>query len=215
MEVKLIVATGKNAGMQVPISTAEFVIGRDEDCQLRARSEEVSRRHCVIVVGPGSVTVRDLGSKNGTFVNQRPVKGEQELKNGDRLRVGQLEFDLQLTVGVGGKKKAKVSSIQEAAARTVEAAADEELDVSDWLTQKETAVYEAKSDTRGPGSTPETATEPPAGVAERFRPGMGKPPRIAPLFDLAEAEQKTVGANSRQAAADVLKQLFQKDKDRK
>ena len=75
MEVKLIVLKGKMPANKFRSRSPEFVIGRDRTDL--ARSEEISRRHCVIAVAQGSVTVRDLGSKNGTFVNQRPIKGER------------------------------------------------------------------------------------------------------------------------------------------
>ena len=138
MEVKLIVASGKNQGKEIPLPGRQFIIGRGEGCQLRPASERISRKHCAIIVEEGRVIVRDLGSTNGTSVNKERIAGERELKNGDKLNVGGvLEFEVQLTVEVGGKKSPKVHSIQEAAARTVHKAASDDLDITQWLDDAE------------------------------------------------------------------------------
>ena len=138
MEVKLIVVGGTNPGQAIPVPGPKFFIGRAEDCHLQPKSDRVSRHHAVILVEEGFVAIRDFGSKNGTSVNGQRVTAEQELKTGDRLQIGPLEFEVQLSVDVGGKKKPKVHSIQEAAARTVETAsvgkdADDELNIDDWI----------------------------------------------------------------------------------
>jgi len=97
MEVKLVVTNGRHSGREIPIRVPKFFIGRAEDCHLRPGSDLVSRHHCVILVEGGTVTVRDFGSKNGTFVNGEQVMPERELNNGDRLVVGQLDFDVQIS----------------------------------------------------------------------------------------------------------------------
>jgi hypothetical protein len=138
MEVKLIVAGGKNQGKEIPLPGQQFLIGRGEGCQLRPASERISRKHCVIAIAEGRAFVRDLGSTNGTFVNKEKIAGDRELKNGDKLDVGGvIEFEVQLTVAVGGKKGPKVHSIQEAAARTVQKATADDLDITQWLDNAE------------------------------------------------------------------------------
>jgi predicted component of type VI protein secretion system len=136
MELKLKVVDGKHAGEEVPVPGSKFFIGRAEDCQLRPGSDLISRHHCVLVVDEGYAGVRDLGSKNGTHVNAEPVSGERQLHNGDRLKVGPLEFEVVLSTGVGGKKKPAVTGgIKEAAARAASATATaSDIDVSAWLT---------------------------------------------------------------------------------
>lgn len=135
MKIKLVVLIGKNAGQVIPISDNRFFIGRAEDCHLRPRDERVSRHHCAILSEEGFVAIRDFGSRNGTFVNGERVHPERELRNGDRLKVGNLEFEVRIA---GARKKPKVRSIQEAAARTLEEARAQEAaqgdaDVNDWL----------------------------------------------------------------------------------
>jgi pSer/pThr/pTyr-binding forkhead associated (FHA) protein len=112
MDVKLIVVHGKHAGQQIPIPTPKFFIGRAEDCNLRAHSDQVSRHHCVIVVEEGYVAVRDFQSKNGTFVNGQRIAGETELKLGDRLKVGQIELDVHIGTAVAGKKAAGIQPVE-------------------------------------------------------------------------------------------------------
>jgi predicted component of type VI protein secretion system len=135
MEVKLVVVGGKNQGREIPVTGPEFVIGRGEECHLRPSCDRVSRRHCAIRLQEGRVTIVDFKSTNHTFVNDEQVTSERELKNGDHLKVGVLEFEVQLAVSVGGKTKPKVHTIQEAAARTVQATAskDDDLDISRWI----------------------------------------------------------------------------------
>ncbi|MCC6126560.1 MAG: FHA domain-containing protein [Pirellulales bacterium] len=134
MEVKLIVASGKNRGKEISLPGRQFLIGRGEGCQLRPASERISRKHCAIIVAEGRTIVRDLGSTNGTTVNKERIAGDRELKNGDKLNVGGvLEFEVQIAVEVSGKKSPKIHSIQEAAARTVEKAAADDLDITQWL----------------------------------------------------------------------------------
>jgi pSer/pThr/pTyr-binding forkhead associated (FHA) protein len=96
MKVSLVVSQGIHKGKAILVPTAQFVIGRDEDCQLRPSSPAVSKRHCAILIKNGQVFLKDFGSTNGTFVNDTPVTGEVEVKHDDQIRVGPLEFVLRL-----------------------------------------------------------------------------------------------------------------------
>jgi pSer/pThr/pTyr-binding forkhead associated (FHA) protein len=92
MELKLTVLAGAKKGTAIPLKKDDFVIGRASDCTLRAGSEAISRRHCVIKRAADGFVVSDLGSRNGTFVNDEQIAGETALKIGDTLRVGPLTF---------------------------------------------------------------------------------------------------------------------------
>lgn len=213
MEIKLIVVGGKNAGHVIPIAVPEFLIGRGPECQLRPNTDRVSRKHCALVVEEGRALVRDFNSTNGTFVNGERISGERELKTGDKLKVGTLEFEVQLTVSVGGKKKTKITNIQEAAARTVQSSADDELDVSDWLSQTETIVSDAGGETHV--YKPSYAQ----GRSAEDDESSSGPAKDAPgregLFESARAPHKPSSASSRQAADDVLKQMFKRGPEKK
>ena len=120
MEVQLVVAGGSKAGQTIPIQGPKFLIGRADDCHLKPRSELISRYHCAIISEDGYVAIRDLGSKNGVYLNGERVSLESELKNGDKLSVGPLEFAVNLSIGTKIPKKPKVDSIEAAIVRTVE-----------------------------------------------------------------------------------------------
>jgi pSer/pThr/pTyr-binding forkhead associated (FHA) protein len=92
MHVKLKVLRGASAGKEVAISGPRFFIGRSEECHLRANSDAISRRHCAITIDQGEVRIRDLGSRNGTYVNGVRIDGEHQMQMGDQLRIGPLEF---------------------------------------------------------------------------------------------------------------------------
>lgn len=73
------------------------VIGRRRNCDLRIPLESVSRRHCQLNYEDTSLKLRDLGSRNGTFLNGKKLSDdEQTLQAGDRIRIGPIEFVLQI-----------------------------------------------------------------------------------------------------------------------
>ncbi|EWM18457.1 non-specific serine/threonine protein kinase [Kutzneria sp. 744] len=70
------------------VITGTCVIGRAPECDFPIPADrKVSRRHCMIDVGLVSVTVHDLGSRNGTVVNGKPCEAA-ELRDGDELLIG-------------------------------------------------------------------------------------------------------------------------------
>ena len=99
MKLSLLVSAGANQGKVIAVPGTQFIIGRDEGCHLRPASPAVSKRHCAVFIRNGEVFVRDLGSTNGTIVNDEPVVGDRAVKDGDRLKVGPLDFTLQIAGG--------------------------------------------------------------------------------------------------------------------
>jgi len=97
MKLSLEVLTeGRQKGKLLPITLAQFLIGRDAQCHLRPASPLISKRHCALLQREGKVYVRDFDSTNGTFVNDQPVKGEVELKHKDQLKIGPIGFAVVL-----------------------------------------------------------------------------------------------------------------------
>ena len=95
--VRLIVASGKAKGRAIEVKARRFVIGRDPRCQLRPNSETISRIHAIIEKRDGKTFVRDYGTKNGTILAGRTLRGEEtEAHDGDTLQVGVLGFSLQI-----------------------------------------------------------------------------------------------------------------------
>ncbi len=96
MKLSLVVAQGVHAGKTIPITSPQFLIGRDPECNLRPASPAISKQHCGIFVREGRVFVKDYGSTNGTIVNGEPVVGEREVANEDKLKIGPLEFVIKI-----------------------------------------------------------------------------------------------------------------------
>lgn len=99
MKISLVVASGVHQGKPIAIPGTQFLIGRDEGCHLRPASPAISKKHCLLLVRDDKAFVRDMESTNGTFVNDEQIAGERELANGDRLRVGPLDFSVVLVPG--------------------------------------------------------------------------------------------------------------------
>jgi pSer/pThr/pTyr-binding forkhead associated (FHA) protein len=99
MNVELVMFHKGQRQRAIPLKAKETVIGRQKGCAIRIASHEVSRLHCCLRLQDDKVTVRDLGSANGTFVNGQQVKGEQVLKHGDKLQLSDLTFVVEYEQG--------------------------------------------------------------------------------------------------------------------
>jgi pSer/pThr/pTyr-binding forkhead associated (FHA) protein len=144
MELKLIVLAGAKVGTEIPLKKDEFFIGRAKECTLRAGSEAISRKHCVIARAADGWTVQDLKSRNGTHVNDVRTDGVTPLKAGDELRVGPLRFRVEervltpppvKTMDISRGKQAAVKDVSDVAQRTVgkSDSNNSEDDISRWL----------------------------------------------------------------------------------
>jgi pSer/pThr/pTyr-binding forkhead associated (FHA) protein len=85
---KVIIEEGPNPGQEVTLSAPEFVIGRETGADLVIASPSVSRRHLRIYQQGSQYLVEDLGSSNGTFVNNQRIGSPTPLKSGDVLHLG-------------------------------------------------------------------------------------------------------------------------------
>lgn len=153
MQVSLKVVSGTHEGKVIPIKDEKFLIGRGESCQLRPKSESISRKHCAIVQKDGRLLLVDLKSRNGTFINEKQVSPDKAkiLKNGDRLRCGQLEFEILLEVGIANSKQPEVQSVKEAAGRMTEQSnqdSRESVDIGSWLSEADQVDRSVEFETR-------------------------------------------------------------------
>jgi len=72
---------------QWAIEKPETLLGRSEECDIVFSSRAVSRRHAQIVQTDAGFVLRDLGSKNGTFVNGQEVQEDYLLRDGDEIQI--------------------------------------------------------------------------------------------------------------------------------
>jgi len=76
----------------LPLRPGDNVLGRDVEATLCLDAASVSRHHARIVVEATRATLEDLGSKNGTRVNDEPLSGPRDLKDGDAVRLGEVQL---------------------------------------------------------------------------------------------------------------------------
>ncbi|KPK11318.1 MAG: diguanylate cyclase [Myxococcales bacterium SG8_38] len=84
----LIIIYGDDLGRRVRVGTEPLIIGRSPQCEIQIDQESVSRNHCRVRFDGSEFLVRDLGSTNGTYVNDNLVDEEGRLRHGDQLKVG-------------------------------------------------------------------------------------------------------------------------------
>jgi len=95
MNVCLVMFKDDGTRKEFSVQSGKTVIGRKEDCDLRIPVGEVSRQHAVMMIEDDTVTLRDLGSSNGTYVNNQRIT-EQELDPGDHIVIGPVVFTIQI-----------------------------------------------------------------------------------------------------------------------
>jgi pSer/pThr/pTyr-binding forkhead associated (FHA) protein len=225
MQVMLKVLSGTHEGKLIQIKDEKFLIGRSESCQLRPKSESISRKHCVIVLKEGRVLLLDLKSRNGTFVNEKQLSPDKAkiLKSGDRLRCGQLEFEVLIEVSIANTKQPEVQSVKEAAGRMTEQSSldsRESLDISSWLAEAdqidrskpvvdkelETRQIAMEDTTRVEGSTLNDVKDA-VSSAEPEQDKGKRPDRRAPI-KLPKQTATPLTGNTKDAATETLKKYF-------
>jgi pSer/pThr/pTyr-binding forkhead associated (FHA) protein len=219
MHVRLKIQQGSNAGKEIKVSAAKYIIGREEGCALRINNEAISRKHCVILTTENEVVVRDLNSRNGTFVNDEKVNGEAVLLHGDILKVGPLPFEMIIEQSAAKAKRPKVADIKEAVARTAEVgggggSTSDLDDINSWLdeadtqeksrrtTDPETRQFRLDDTVTPTAEAADTAAKPSDSKTITLkRPDKKEPGKLPP-------RPTTNKADSREAAADMLKKFF-------
>lgn len=136
MDVRLIYFGANGQRREVHLNEGIVSVGRAEECQLRIPADTVSRRHCQIEVSKKEIVLTDMGSSNGTLVNDtKVVDDDVVLKAGDRITVGPATFTLQIDGKPGKAAKAEQATppeptvnaeVEEALSGT--SVADEEFD---------------------------------------------------------------------------------------
>jgi pSer/pThr/pTyr-binding forkhead associated (FHA) protein len=95
IEAKLIMFRASGERRDLPLNSDRTLIGRKNDCDVRIPLTEVSRHHTELLIKQDKVLLRDLGSSNGTFVNNQRVE-TATLAPGDHVIVGPVVFTVQI-----------------------------------------------------------------------------------------------------------------------
>jgi hypothetical protein len=93
-ELQLVIIEGQGAGREFVLAGA-VVAGRDPDSGIVIDDQEASRRHASFAAEGTSVTVEDLGSTNGTYVNEERITASRTIAEGDRIRIGTTVLELR------------------------------------------------------------------------------------------------------------------------
>jgi hypothetical protein len=103
MRANLVQIDGPGAARRTRLGLEPLVIGRDEDADLCVPNDRVSRRHALIEPCDQGYTLRDLGSRNGTTVNDEPAVGEVTLRPGDQISLADVAtFEFEVGRGRAG-----------------------------------------------------------------------------------------------------------------
>jgi two-component system, cell cycle response regulator len=90
-EACLVVIYGLELGKKFNLSRPQIIIGRSSKADIQIDQEAVSRNHCKIINTGNAILLRDIGSTNGTYINDEMVD-EYVLRDGDFIKVGRCIF---------------------------------------------------------------------------------------------------------------------------
>lgn len=123
---ELVIQTGKHQGKTIDLAGLDCIIGRHDNCKIRIASEDVSKQHCRLKHKPDGLYLKDLGSRNGTFLNDERITDEVKVKPGDLLRIGPMTF----LIAPGKPVPAKAASAKKGASGS----ADDDM-IAAWLSE--------------------------------------------------------------------------------
>jgi len=140
---KLICLSGMNKGEEFELIAGENSIGRSEKNIVCVFDKKVSRVHCKVFVTDEGILMEDMGSTNGSRVNNVFTNGRQELKTGDHLRVGQTVFLLS------DRPVAEDSEVASASQEVDDKEYESLLEQTSFHVTKTTAFRKMKTDKSG------------------------------------------------------------------
>jgi pSer/pThr/pTyr-binding forkhead associated (FHA) protein len=195
MPYQLVVVQGRSSSQAVRLSSSVTTVGRQEDCQLRIKSSQVSRKHCQLFEKKGLLLVKDLGSSNGTFVNGKKVDDQRVLEAGDELTIGGVKFKIEKVEEAAATAASTTKPGDTAIAEPVAAAVVDDADIF------EVSLDETETDS-SPSPAPATLS-----------PAVTPPPPTRTPEPEPEPEDQPIELGE-DAVADFLMDLNIDDDDR-
>ena len=86
------VVRGNQSGQQFKLAEELAILGRHPDCDIVLDAGAVSRQHAQVRFDNGEYFIEDLGSRNGTYVNEAKIEGRYKLEDQDRVQICDLDF---------------------------------------------------------------------------------------------------------------------------
>ncbi len=93
---QLLWQTPEGEARESPLGSGITIIGRGTDCGVVVLDTRVSRHHAEIRYDGSAFAIADLDSINGTFVDEERIEEPRELRDGNRVRIGPVEFRFEL-----------------------------------------------------------------------------------------------------------------------
>ena len=91
-DAALVVIYGLDLGRKFDLAKESTIIGRSSKADIQIDQESISRNHAKLTNGQSHILIKDLGSTNGTYVNDEQISGEYTLRNGDMVKIGRTIF---------------------------------------------------------------------------------------------------------------------------
>jgi predicted component of type VI protein secretion system len=204
MDVQLAIMRKRKRVWTAQLHHTEATLGRARGCTVRIPSAEVSRLHCRLRMESGVVTVEDLESVNGTFVNGKRIREPEIVHPGDRVSLGPVTFVVEYELSTSTLRPLS----DDEAFQALETASDVEL------------VEEAGPDRE---TEPPLVTEAEVDVVEKASSKVAtKPSPTGEILDVVEettdveavplAEQDEIHISDSGTLRDFLVELDESDK---
>jgi hypothetical protein len=218
MKVQLVVVRGKPEGKVIPLVGPKFKIGRGETCHLRPNSEQVSREHAEFTINGEIISVRDLGSRNGTLVNGKALTSEPcQLSDRDLVQVGPLTFAVSI-LDVPAAAAAKSPSSAGASATAPDDISIDDID--SWLVgpgnaavaDQPTAVYGGDTLTiaafKDAGGAAPKAPPPPSASDDEYERQPDEEGEIDEPFDTGDEDDEAAAEDQSTSGDDIPEELI-------
>lgn len=106
MQDHILVTKGPRTGEKIDLSKLPITIGREENTDIRIEAASISRKHVRISRADGGYVIEDLGSSNGTFVNEERIQSPRRIVDGDQIALGP-DVELRVVIPVVVQKAEK------------------------------------------------------------------------------------------------------------